>query len=260
MNTMVGCKQTRKLIDEADNPESLSFEASNHVATCARCETFAAERARLRSLLVSGPRITVPMNFDAVLKARLAEAKSRSAFAWLSPAGYLRLGGATAALAVMVFGAQYSGLFEGSPSGPQQGTVATRQVEPSVGAPSQPAPQPPVIVVPGERATVSAVNKPGRRAPLYYEASRVASVRADVPREDYLHEDGGVMLVRGPNGEGEVSLPMVSVGAQSMVYATAGTSRRPARSVGTSFWADLNGFEELQHSVFAGVRGLAGIE
>ena len=59
-------------------------------------------------------------------------------------------------------------------------------------------------------------------------------VPLEISSEDYL-EGGGVVLVRGANGEADVSLPMVSVGAQSLVYASAGASRRTARSLGTSF-------------------------
>ena len=228
---MVGCNQSRKLIDEADNPESLPFAASSHVAVCASCESFAAERARLRSLLVSGPRVAVPVNFDAVLKSRLAEAQSRGSFAWLSPAGYLRLGGATAALAVMVFAAQYSGLFNRAPAGQPRITVAGQEQATAI-APTQPQVSP-GIVVPAVGTSTPSLSKPVRRANVYGAAGAGVPVR--VPSEDYLHEDGGVMLVRGPNGEGEVSLPMVSVGAQSMVYASAGASRRPARTIGTSF-------------------------
>lgn len=230
---MVGCNQTRELIDEADNPESLSFQASSHIEACPGCERFAAERARLRSLLVSGPRVSVPINFDAVLKARLAEAKSRRSFAWLTPAGYLRLGGATAALAVIVFAAQYGGLFSRAPAGSQE-TVAVGQEQPTGRVPTQSTAQVNSgIVVPALGSPTP--GKPGRRGNFYSARVAAAGVPVDVPREDYLHEDGGVMLVRGPNGEGEMSLPMVSVGAQSMVYASAGASRRPSRTIGTSF-------------------------
>ena len=228
---MVGCKRTRKLIDEADKPDLLPFEASSHVESCPGCEAFAAERARLRSLLVSGPRVSVPMNFDAVLKSRLADAKSRRSFAWLSPAGYLRLGGATAALAVVVFAAQYGGLFNRAPE--SESRIATRQDQPTRVPQSAAVGVKPIDVVPA--AAASAPGRPARRGNAYSSRVAAAGVRVDLPREDYLHEDGGVMLVRGSDGEGEMSLPMVSVGAQSVVYASAGATRRPTRAIGTSF-------------------------
>lgn len=232
MNTIVDCKQTRRMIDEADRPESLPFDASSHVAACPDCGSFAEERARLRSLLVSGTRVTVPVNFDAVLKSRLAEARARNGFAWLSPAGYLRLGGATAALVVMVFGAQYAGLF-GTDSTREQRTAIVGNHQPAV-EPIQPAPTPPAInsYDPGSRRTTVSAN-PYQRVNRYQYRTVSAGVPLEIPREDYLHEDSGVMLVRGANGEGEVSLPMVSVGAQPLIYANAG--RRTARSIGTSF-------------------------
>jgi hypothetical protein len=232
MNTMVDCKQTRRMIDEADRPELLPFEASSHVAACPDCGSFAEERARLRSLLVSGTRVTVPVNFDAVLKSRLAQARGRDGFAWLSPAGYLRLGGATAALVVMVFGAQYAGLFGVDSTTEQRAGLAgngQHAVEPV-----QPSPPPPAInsYEPGPRHTSVGTNS-YLRVNRYQNRTVGAGVPLEIPREDYLPEDSGVMLVRGSNGEGEVSLPMVSVGAQPLVYANAG--RRTARTIGTSF-------------------------
>ena len=236
MNTMVGCNQTKKLIDEADRPEALPFEASSHVAECRDCESFAEERARLRSLLGSGTRVTVRMNFDAVLKARLANRRARPAFGWLTPAAYLRLGAATAGLVVMIFAAQYGGLFSrDNPTGQQQTPAAT--VQPGLVAPPQPS------ITPGEgalggRVAVGPRNTSSasiRRGNRFNVKTAGAGVSLDVPREDYLHEDGGVMLVRGANGDPDVSLPMVSVGAQSRVYAGANAGRRISRTIGTSF-------------------------
>jgi hypothetical protein len=237
MNTMVGCNQTKKLIDEADRPESLPFEASSHVAGCPDCESFAEERARLRSLLGSGTRVSVPMNFDAVLKARLAKARARPAFGWLSPAAYLRLGAATAGLVVMIFAAQYGGLFSrDNPTGQQQTPIATT-VQPGVIPPTRPSiaageDAPVGRVAVGPRNTFPASFARGNRYPV---RAAGAGMRLDVPREDYLHEDGGVMLVRGANGDPDVSLPMVSVGAQSRVYAGANAGRLSTRTIGTSF-------------------------
>jgi hypothetical protein len=238
MNTMVGCNQTKRLIDEADRPESLPFEASSHVARCPDCESFAEERARLRSLLGSGTRVSVPMNFDAVLKARLAKTRARPAFGWLSPPVYLRLGAATAGLVVMIFAAQYVGLFSGdNPTGQQQTITATTE-QPRVIAPAQAGvaaqSEDPTVrrVAGGPRNISSASYGRGNR---YNVRAAGAGVRLDVPREDYLHEDGGVMLVRGANGDPDVSLPMVSVGAQSRVYAGANAGRLISRTIGTSF-------------------------
>ena len=238
MNRMVDCNQTKKLIDEADRPESLPVEASSHVAGCPDCGSFAEERARLRSLLGSGTRVTVPMNFDAVLKARLAKARARSAFARLSPTAYLRLAAATAGLVVMIFAAQYGGLFSSdNPTGQQQTPTAATGGQPGLIAPTQPSivtHEDPTVhqVAVGQRNTFPASFARGSR---YSIRAAGAGVPLDVPREDYLHEDGGVMLVRGANGDPDVSLPMVSVGAQSRVYAGANAGRLNTRTIGTSF-------------------------
>jgi hypothetical protein len=220
------------MIDEADHPESFPFEASNHVAGCPDCGSFAQERARLRSLLVLGSRVTVPTNFDAVLRSKLAEANARKGYAWLSPVGYLRLGGATAALIVMVFGAQYAGFF-GSDN-PRRDQQIADVVKPQ-GTVPEVAVQPPVISSGKDPRAITVSSGTFPRRNRYSERASGPGVPVEIPREDYFHEDGGVMLVRGSNGEGEVSLPMVSVGAQSLVYSSANAGRRNARNIGTSF-------------------------
>jgi hypothetical protein len=220
------------MIDEADHPESLPFEASSHVAGCPDCGSFAEERARLRSLLVFGSRVTVPPNFDAVLRSKLAEVNARNGYAWFSPVGYLRLGGATAALIVMVFGAQYAGLF-GSDN-PKTDQQMADVVKPQ-GTVPEIAVQPPIISGGRDPRPITVSSGTFPRRSRYSERTSVSGVPVEIPREDYLHEDGGVMLVRGSNGEGEVSLPLVSVGAQSLVYSSANAGRRNARNIGTSF-------------------------
>jgi hypothetical protein len=234
MNTMVACKQAKRLIDEADRPNALSFEASHHLATCPDCESFASERARLRGLLASGKRVIVPMNFDAMLNARLQDAKGRTAFGWLSSVGYLRFGAAAAVLVIMAVAAQQGGLFsrQAPPSVLEAGNVSVK--------PTQPTPAESAGTIAGVRASgaTTVINNP---SPQFTRGNRgttraaSAGVPLAVAGENYLHEDGGVMLVRGPNGEGEVSLPMVSVGAQSLVYASAGASRQAPRAIGASF-------------------------
>lgn len=225
---MRGCNYFRDQIDEADKPDLLSFEVSEHLARCSECERFAAERAGLRRLLASETRVAAPVNFDAVLRARLAEANARRAFAWLSPAGYLRLGAATAGLVVMAFAAQYAGLF--STSQPRDasapgGASAQAQLPELNLMPSPLVPQTSAAIVPG---------------PIGVEARIIKTPRIYIPGNKrtvngtYITvEDGGVVLVRGQNSELDVPMPTVSVGAQPLLYVSAG--RRPAQTVGASF-------------------------
>jgi hypothetical protein len=227
---MNSCKSIRELIDEADNPNLLPFEVSQHVGACRDCERFSAERAGLRRLLGSGARVAAPMNFDAMLAARLAETRNRGSISWLVPVSYLRLGAATAGLAVMVMVAQYAGVFSTrsvptdlrhtasatnkvdqlapNTSPPTPGNVAQNQIEP-----------PPVMMASGPRIK-------GIRNALATSA-RVSS------RESLAAEDPGVVLVRGRNGDSDVQMPTVSLGAQPLLYVSAG--KQPVRTVGTSF-------------------------
>lgn len=111
---MTNCNNIKRLIDEAEQPELLPFEATHHLNACAPCRQFADERTSLRGLLNQMPRVNAPVNFDAQLKARITTAKAPSSLAWLSPALYLRFGAVTAVLVVGVFVAQYNGIFSQS--------------------------------------------------------------------------------------------------------------------------------------------------
>lgn len=223
---MNGCKYIKERIDEAEKPDLLPFDVSEHVGQCDDCERFAIERTALRELVAAGTRVSAPINFDAMLKTRLAEVKARRSFWWLGSPGYLRLGAATAGLVVMVFSAQYAGLFSDNdkqPNGSQAGEVATKPTStPPDRAPQSPAPG---VVAGG--------------GPQYPGSSSAPRRRVDVPvgraaRAGYMTaEDGGVVLVRGRNGEMDVQMPTVSVGAQPLLYVSAG--QRTVRNVGTSF-------------------------
>jgi len=230
---MNACKYIRQRIDEAEKPDLLPFDVSEHIGQCNDCERFASERTTLRELLAAGNRVSAPINFDAMLKARLAERKARPTFWWLGSPRFLRLGAATAGLVVMAFAAQYAGLFSSNEvSRPNQSQRS--EVVP------QPAPIPvdrmqPSLINPAK--TPSGVVAVGRQYPGAPGTQRVR--RGDVlagrtATAGYVTaEDGGVVLVRGRNGDMDVQMPTVSVGAQPLLYVTAG--QRTARNLGASF-------------------------
>lgn len=227
---MNSCKTIRELIDEADNPNLLPFEVSQHVDMCGDCERFSTERAGLRTLLASGARVTAPMNFDAMLAARLAERKNRSSVSWLVPAGYLRLGAATAGLAVMVLVAQYAGWFSSSvPTDVQHRASTTNKLDQSPPRTSPPA-QGDIAQKPSDQSPVAVV--PGTRIKGF--RSTLATGARGGAHESLAAEDPGVVLVRGQNGSSDVQMPTVSLGAQPLLYVSAG-KQQPVRTVGASF-------------------------
>lgn len=235
---MKGCNYIREQIDGADKPDVLSFEVTEHIGHCADCERFAGERASLRKLLASGNRVTAPMNFDAMLNSRLAEAKTRKAFSWLSPAGYLRLGAATAALAVMIFAAQYTGLLSNKSNREAGSQAAATEPAPEAGSRSGTLPAPGPMATNRDRvASVSERDTPivVSRGPRALRSVRSAiGVSGSVATVGYsTADDGGVVLLRGQNGSVDVPMPAVSVGAQPLLYVSAG--QKPVRNVGTSF-------------------------
>ena len=224
---MNGCRYIKKRIDEAEKPDLLPFDVSEHVAQCEDCERFARDRSALRHLVAGGTRVSAPVNFDAVLKARLAEVKNRRSFWWLGSPGVMRLGAATAGMVVMLFAAQFTGLFS-KVQRPQDRSQTAQ-------APLAPGEVPPVLGTPPTHPpeVVASESRPNSQ----YRDPRVkrgyVAVHSRVPGGYMSAEDGGVVLVRGRNGDADVQMPTVSVGAQPLLYV--GTSQRTTRTVGTSF-------------------------
>lgn len=66
------CRATRREIDESELNQRLSDQASLHVAGCASCRDFRAERTSLRELVGSLEPVSAPGDFDLRLRARLA--------------------------------------------------------------------------------------------------------------------------------------------------------------------------------------------
>jgi len=222
---MKGCNHIKQIIDEADKPDQLPFEISQHIAGCSDCERFAGERIALRRLMSSADRVSPPMNFDAVLRARLAEVKARPSFEWFGAPGYLRLASAAAGLIVMVFAAQYFGLFD-SPR------TSISENRPKVATPSAPT-QPGESLQVGRRETPFAGIRQSSSRVSRNRQNPVANRNRGTGSALVAEDDGGVVLVRGQNGGIDVQMPTVSVGAQPLLYVSAG--HRTVRNVGASF-------------------------
>ena len=227
---MKGCNYIKGLIDEADKPDQFPFEVNEHLAGCLDCERFAGERAALRKLMTAGQRVIAPINFDAMLNARLAGVKARRSFSWLSAPGYWRLGAATAGLIVMIFAAHYTGLFGSHQQEPAPGKRAeTATPVPSPGDGS---------VVTQVRPAVAVIARPnindsaGQHVSRYRQNGGGGRNRV-APDGYFAAEDGGVVLVRGQNGGVDVPMPTVSMGAQPLLYVSAG--QRAVRNVSASF-------------------------
>lgn len=224
---MEGCKQIKRIIDEADRTEAIAYVASQHLASCAACSAFADERARLKELLAGAGRVSAPSDFDIKLKARLIQVKEQKSSWWIVPTGYLKLGAATAALVIAVVAAQTSNFF----SDREQSQAPVNDI-----AKSQLSNPPSVITTPAPPPSIDdeVATQPHSTAPSHF-ISRTSrrQVRPAAPVRGFIAEDGTMVLMRGPAGEHEVPVPTVSVGAQSLLYVNSG--RHSARSISTSF-------------------------
>jgi hypothetical protein len=229
---MNGCKYIKKRVDEAEKPDLLPFDVSEHLRQCVECGRFASERSALRELLSAGTRVSAPINFDAMLKARLSDVKARRSLWWLGSPGYLRLGAVTAGLVVMIFAAQYAGLFSDNVKRPDQPRVNEVTTNPIPNAPEPVPVLPGVIKEPSSPIVVAVGRRPYQGASPRTSRGEAFLGRAEAAG-DLSVEDGGVVLVRGRNGELDVQMPTVSVGAQPLLYVSAG--QRTVRNVGASF-------------------------
>jgi hypothetical protein len=230
---MNSCKNIRELIDEADKPDLLSFEATEHIGRCDDCARFAIERASLRKLVAGDRRVSAPLNFDAMLNARLAKVKARRPFWRLDMPGYLRLTAAAAGLVVMIFGAQYAGLFSDNTKTTSADLVGSTNPSPTQDAVEPVSPTQPNGIVTRPKGPQLPLISPSSAA-LAMRPKRGDLAANKVPPPGYLTvEDAGVVLVRGRNGDMDVQVPTVSVGAQPLLYVSAG--QRTVRNVGTSF-------------------------
>lgn len=72
------CRATRREIDESELNQRLSDQARSHLAVCASCSDFRAERASLRELVGSLEPVTAPGDFEMRLRARIASEQGRA--------------------------------------------------------------------------------------------------------------------------------------------------------------------------------------
>ena len=222
---MTNCNETRKLIDEADNPELFSYETARHIESCLPCKDFAQERARLRHLLASSARVTAPHNFDVVLSARLSEVRSRRTVAerllsWTGPAAVLRFGAATAAVVIGIFAASYSGLFSNPAPAVRQEMDGLAVVSPEPVASAAPV----IAAQPPQPGKISSDETRYVARSAESRQARRASHRPVVVEPDLAMAATQTVIVRGENFEREVPMPTVSVGAQPLLYVGSGRS------------------------------------
>jgi hypothetical protein len=252
---MTVCNEIKRRIDEADDREALDHDIMRHTASCSDCRLFSVERASLRELIGSMGRVSAPMNFDAMLQARLAEAKTRRTPAWLNTAFYLRAGVATATLAAAVLVAQTSGFFTAprndsiSQPGRNNQAVATspatEQEAPAIEVNKAVASNTPPVVTPVDRIPVAVVGLSAHGGHHLRSATVNARAGTALPQVGYdltgsdpvVVTDGGAVLIPGENGRRDIKLPTVSVGAQPLMLVNAGRQPQsaPTRHVPVSF-------------------------
>ena len=214
----MNCTKIKRIIDEADRPDVFPLEAAGHMAGCLDCQSFADERAKLRELTGSVARVTAPGNFNALLNERLSRVKSQRS-SWLTAAGLMRVGAATAGLLVVFVVLQYSGLLSPTPpTGDGRKAMLARE---SPGEESA-APRGFVLegVTPGKQLPMVAGIPTGasdHRGTGSRQASRTNHVAASRPPKDSGQDGPPQLIVRDSNGDFSVPIITVSLGMQQQL-------------------------------------------
>jgi len=104
---IANCKYVCREIEEADHGQRLNTSVTEHLSGCPQCQSFHAERSKLRHLVASLKTVAAPPDFDLRVRSRLANEKAKA------HAGYffsnLSFGFPSVALATLVL--MVGGLF-----------------------------------------------------------------------------------------------------------------------------------------------------
>ena len=236
------CRATRREIDESELNQKLSDQARSHVALCASCRGFRAERTSLRELVGSLEPVAAPGDFDMRLRARLAserQVRARQPFIFRLAIGAPAIAGAALvvilALAMVWFAQRDSSRtpeiakvpIKEVPAGPQQTVPAGNQNETardtSVITPESGGPKPDHSNRVGNVArgsnsksglpSVSASDYSASRAESYQQIEqRAGEVSLSAPLKPMI-----VSMQDDRGATHKISLPPVSFGAQRLV-------------------------------------------
>jgi hypothetical protein len=237
------CRATRREIDESELNQQLSSQASAHVALCAACRDFRAERASLRELVGSLEPVTAPGDFDLRLRARLArEPQGHSRQPWIFG---LVIGTPAITVAALVVIIALSLVWLARRNTGPAPEIATVPVKEMPVGPQQPLPavshdqpgQAPIEIA-GSRDDT----KPGQLVRTVPRVNNVRPASNDLKVVDYgvssaesirqVEQRAGEVSLRAPlkpmvvsmeddrGGTRRISLPPVSFGAQRMADRT----------------------------------------
>jgi hypothetical protein len=234
------CRATRREIDESELNQTLSDQARAHVALCASCRGFRAERTSLRDLVRSLEPVVAPGDFDMRLRARMAgerQGRARQPFIFR-----LVMGAPAIAAAALVVTLALSLVWLAQRNGNQIPEIAKVPIT------ADPAgPKLPVLAANGDKAgqrnDVSAplnvtpyrsirAGNPGRESlsksgPAGVSASDYSASRAESFKQ--IEQRAGevslsaplkpmvVSMQDGRGGTRQISLPPISFGAQRLV-------------------------------------------
>ena len=236
------CRATRREIDESELNQKLSDQARSHVALCASCRGFRAERTSLRELVGSLEPVVAPGDFEMRLRARIAgegQGRARQPFIFRLAIGAPAI--AAAALVVilalsLVWFAQRNGNqapeiakvpIKEEPAGRQPAALAVSKDDAVQGSdvsvpgnvdlkPDRPIRAGNAVQAPLSKsgpASVSASDYSASRAESYQQIEqRAGEVSLSAPLKPMV-----VSMQDDRGGTRKISLPPVSFGAQRMV-------------------------------------------
>ncbi len=197
------CRVVRREIDESELGQRLSGQTETHLATCAACGQFQAERSRLRELVGSLSPVGAPADFDMRLRARIArENSARSRQPYIFRFVMSTPGIAVAALAVMVV----AGLVWFNQRTPMQptNTLSTNGGQEAPKTPTVPSVGPVDVKQPPSDTVATAV--PGDTTPKHPNGFRPAAVRTSGNTTNDFNASPAESIRLNQDRAGEVSL------------------------------------------------------
>lgn len=185
----ISCRDIHREIEEADQGEPLSATVSDHLKSCAGCDTFYDEQSSLRLMVASLGTVAAPNDFHFRLRARLAGEKRSQATSLAS--SRWSFGFRSAAFATMVLALGAAILFAGF----RPGETPTPVADGAVGQPGSivaVAPPPAETIVPsangssdsqGARTDINLASKGRRKSPAVRRGPGAAQLAsAHMPR------------------------------------------------------------------------------
>ncbi len=228
---MANCLVARRQLElvEFDERAYLGADIEHHLDECTDCRAFASDMRALRGMLADQPRIAVPPNFEAALKARLRREAPRyrePRLAWIPTPALGAIALATVISVGFVVRSNFAPMEPANVARTSNAVIsapvtAAQQVETAAVRPVAATP----VAMMTARPVVAKVSRPARRSTLFNDGERAMSANTN-------HRNMTTLAVGGTRNRFD---RMVQVSTDNPIYgADSIIPTRPAQSEGSN--------------------------